>query len=170
MKKLFAFIGVLACIVLAMSFRGQYMGESGYVFGPYSFVQFQDSVYAVNLQYTTGVVASGNHLVSDASGNMTLQPVFSVPVLDSVTAYTGTTQTLAANTSYVLTFGGTQTKKIGTNTLSFPAGTTGQWIAVTFNTADSIITNSGTGASTVGLITATAGQTHIYYNIAGNWR
>ena len=101
----------------------------------------------------------------DTFGDAIWQNNFGTPVFDSI-ATSGAKVTLAANTSYVITSSGT----ITADTLSFPAGKTGQWILVNFAKANSAITNYGTSYQLIGLTASTAGQTKIYQYVNSYWR
>ncbi len=107
---------------------------------------------------------AGKVLTSDANGVASWQSSTGTPILDSIAA-TGATISPAVNTTHVITSAGAITSA----TLSFPTGTTGDWIFVIFNKAVATLTNTGTGASLISLVAPLLGTSKLYVNIGGNW-
>lgn len=116
------------------------------------------TIYANLNGQTNGYVLTTNGTTAD------WQPFTGEPIKDSIDA-TGATVSPAINTTHVITSAGAITSA----TLSFPAGTTGNWIIVVFNKAIATLTNSGTGSSTVSLVTPLLGTSKTYVNVGGNW-
>jgi hypothetical protein len=125
--------------------------------------QFAISDSIFNLKFnlngqTNGYVLTTNGTTAD------WQSFVGTPIKDSIDA-TGATVSPAINTTHVITSAGAITSA----TLSFPSGTTGNWIIVVFNKAIATLTNSGTGATTVGLVAPLLGTSKTYVNINGLW-
>lgn len=121
-------------------------------------------IIADTLIIINGTQGAGKILTSDAAGNATWQLPTGTITVDSIAA-TGATVSPAVNTTHVITSAGAITSA----TLSFPAGTTGNFINVIFNKAISTLTNSGVGAGLVSLVAPSLGTSKLYVNIGGNW-
>lgn len=125
-----------------------------------------DSMGTKIYSFPTSRAQENQVLVANSSRDATWQ-TFSFTgnaIKDSIAA-TGATISPSVRTTHVITSAGTITSA----TLSFPAGTTGDWIIVVFNKAVATLTNSGTGAGTVGLVAPLLGTSKTYVNIGGNW-
>jgi hypothetical protein len=117
-----------------------------------------------SIKIVDGTQGAGKVLTSDAFGNSSWQSLIGTPIKDSIAA-TGATISPAKNTAHVITSAGAITSA----TISFPSGTTGDWILFVFNKAIATVTNSGTGSGTVGLVAPLLGTSKTYVNINGSW-
>jgi len=148
----------------ASHFAVEYIDTTGILF-----TQTVDTIFRIDalnnkIQYKDGSQGLRKVLTSDANGVASWQSFVGTPIKDTIAA-TGATISPAINTTHVITSSGAITSA----TLSFPSGATGNWIIVIFNKAIATLTNSGTGAGTVGLVAPLLGTSKIYVNIGGEW-
>lgn len=134
-----------------------------------------DNTGLLSWQNPYALIDTGTIIPTFADTNLTLasqhyvnvHSITGTSILDST--YAGFAhQTLAANTFYTITGAST----ITADTLTFPSGVNGNWIAVTFNKAVTTVSfgTGSIGTGQCGFIAATAGQTKWFTYLNGFWR